>query len=306
MPNDEDEQDRGQMLHGVYLHIFDGRLTTVPLHDPRKILDIGTGTGEWAIDMADEYPDAEVIGTDIAQIQPAAVPLNVFFEIDDAEDEDGWTWPEDEFDLVHLRSMAGAFMDWQQIYREAFKHLKPGGWLEVIDYDNHSEFLSYFSEDSDVKRWLAAVDEASRQSGRPRGDAHLNPELLTQIGFVNVSVSGKTIPTGAWPEDTEKQKVGKHFLVTQLSGVEALCLRPLTEQLGWKIEDVRELIEAVTDRVRSVAMDAEHSVGMGLKVKVLVGRKPGSGDVGPPEVDVPDEMSIKTMTNVNGDPGRSK
>jgi hypothetical protein len=45
---------------------------------------------------------------------------------------------------------------------------------------------------------------------------------------------------------------------------------------------------------------------MGLKVKVLVGRKPGSGDVGPPEVDVPDEMSIKTMTNVNGDPGRSK
>jgi SAM-dependent methyltransferase len=306
MPNDEEEQDRGQMLHDVYLHIFDNRLTTVPLRDPGKILDIGTGTGEWAMAMAEEFPNTEVIGTDIAQIQPAAGPPNVFFEIDDAEEEYGWTWPEDEFDLVHLRSMAGAFTDWQYIYREAIRHLKPGGWLEVIDFDNHSGLLSYFSEGSDVKRWLTAVNEASKQSGRPRGEAHLNPELLTQIGFEDVSVSGKMIPTGAWPEDEEKQKVGKHFLVTQLCGVEALCLRPLTEQLGWKIEDIRKIVDSVTESVRSVAMDPEKSKGMGFNVKVLVGRKPGSADVGPPEVDVPDEESIKTMTNANGGSGQRK
>jgi SAM-dependent methyltransferase len=301
MPNDEEEQDRGQMLHGVYLHIFNNRLTTVPLRHPEKILDIGTGTGEWAMAMADEYPDAEVIGTDIAQIQPAAVPLNVFFEIDDAEEEGGWTWPDDDFDLVHFRSMAGAFTDWGHIYREAIRHLKPGGWIEVIDFDNHTGLLSYFKEDPDVIRWLAAVNEASRQSGRPRGDAHLSPELLTQIGFVDVSVSEKIIPMGAWPEDKEEQKVGKHFLVTQLSGIEALCLRPLTEQLGWKIEDVKEIISAVTERTRSVAMDPVKSKGMAFTVRVLVGRKPEIPDVGLPEVDVPDEESIRTMVNVNGD-----
>lgn len=27
---------------------------------PTRILDLGTGTGIWAIDMADKYPDAEV------------------------------------------------------------------------------------------------------------------------------------------------------------------------------------------------------------------------------------------------------
>jgi methylase of polypeptide subunit release factors len=33
------------------------------------VLDIGTGTGIWAIDFADEHPEAEVIGTDLSPIQ---------------------------------------------------------------------------------------------------------------------------------------------------------------------------------------------------------------------------------------------
>src|ERR1700710_1122060 len=46
MPNDEDEQTRLQMLNGVYFNVLGDRLTTVPLSDPQRILDIGTGTGE--------------------------------------------------------------------------------------------------------------------------------------------------------------------------------------------------------------------------------------------------------------------
>ncbi len=75
MPNDELRQSRGQMLHFIYVHILNNRLTSVPLRNPKRILDIGTGTGEWAIQMGEEYPDADVIGTDIAWIQPTAVPI---------------------------------------------------------------------------------------------------------------------------------------------------------------------------------------------------------------------------------------
>jgi len=107
MPNDEVEQTRLQMLGEVYYEVLGKRLTTVPLVNPTKVLDIGAGTGEWAMAMGDEYPDAEIIGTDIARIQPTATPLNVFFEIEDAEEETGWTWSENEFDLVHFRYMKG-------------------------------------------------------------------------------------------------------------------------------------------------------------------------------------------------------
>lgn len=90
IPNDEEEQCRQQMLDGVYLHILNDELTTVPLLNPRKILDVGCGTGEWVMGMAEMFPDCEVIGTDIAHIQPTSVTINVFFEIDDAEGEGGW------------------------------------------------------------------------------------------------------------------------------------------------------------------------------------------------------------------------
>ncbi len=53
--------------------------------------------------VADQYPSAEVIGIDLSPIQSTWVPPNVRFLVDDFEDE----WMNgDDFDLVHLRSIA--------------------------------------------------------------------------------------------------------------------------------------------------------------------------------------------------------
>ncbi|KAG9239313.1 putative Demethylmenaquinone methyltransferase [Amylocarpus encephaloides] len=280
MPNDEEEQDRTQILHSVYLDLFHQLLTTVPLDKPTKILDIGTGLGEWAMAMGDEYPEAEVIGTDIAKIQPTAVPLNVFFEIDDAEEEGGWTWPEDEFDLIHFRTMAGAFKSWTGIYTESFKHLKPGGYIEVVDFDDHERFMSYFDPSEGIHEWLLAINEASRVIGRPRGAAHLSVEVLESLGFVDVKITDQQIPMGNWPDDPGAQQIGKHFLVAQLCGIEALCLRPLTETMSWDVEKVRAICDVVTQRVRSVALDPEQARGLGFNVRCLTGRKPGGAPLG--------------------------
>lgn len=34
------------------------KITFTPLQDPQNILDIGTGTGIWAIDCAEQFPSA--------------------------------------------------------------------------------------------------------------------------------------------------------------------------------------------------------------------------------------------------------
>ena len=67
-------------------------LHKAPLENPQRILDVGTGTGIWAIDAAYLYPDAHILGTDLSPIQPAWVPPNCQFEVDDCELE--WLYGE--------------------------------------------------------------------------------------------------------------------------------------------------------------------------------------------------------------------
>lgn len=49
-PNDEPEQEREDMKHAMIVHLCQGKLHYAPLESPQKILDVGTGTGIWAID----------------------------------------------------------------------------------------------------------------------------------------------------------------------------------------------------------------------------------------------------------------
>lgn len=53
MPNDEAEQDRLDMYHHIFLSLLGGKLYTAPLENPHRVLDVGTGTGIWAIDFAE-------------------------------------------------------------------------------------------------------------------------------------------------------------------------------------------------------------------------------------------------------------
>ena len=53
MPNDEGEQDRLDLYHHMFLLILGGDLYTAPLNKPQHVLDVGTGTGIWAIDFAE-------------------------------------------------------------------------------------------------------------------------------------------------------------------------------------------------------------------------------------------------------------
>jgi 2-polyprenyl-3-methyl-5-hydroxy-6-metoxy-1,4-benzoquinol methylase len=92
IPIDEHEQQRNVLQHAKFFLLLDGRLHLAPIQTPQKILDIGTGSGIWAMDMADKYPGAQVLGIDIAAVQPRWVPPNCLFEIEDAEDE--WTFSE--------------------------------------------------------------------------------------------------------------------------------------------------------------------------------------------------------------------
>lgn len=83
---------------------MDDALAWAPINDIElsNVLDIGTGTGAWAIDFAESHPEAQVFGVDISQIQPLYVPPNCQFVREDSEEE--WVFGF-SFDYIHLRMM---------------------------------------------------------------------------------------------------------------------------------------------------------------------------------------------------------
>ncbi|KAI8269355.1 Secondary metabolism regulator LAE1 [Colletotrichum sp. SAR11_239] len=74
MPNDEQELDRLDLIHNMCLMSLDDRLGLAPQCQEGatvgRVLDVGTGTGIWAIDFGDEHPEAEVLGVDLSATQP--------------------------------------------------------------------------------------------------------------------------------------------------------------------------------------------------------------------------------------------
>ncbi|KAI5845230.1 S-adenosyl-L-methionine-dependent methyltransferase, partial [Morchella snyderi] len=253
-PNDEVEQVRLDILHHISLLVLRGELHTAPLcPNPTKILDVGTGTGIWAIDMGEQYPTAEVIGTDLSPIQPTWVPPNVNFLIDDAESE--WEWPEGTFDMVHIRYLNGAISDWGTLCKEAYKSLKPGGWIEICEYEMGvcSDDGTYVANSS-LGKYYELTNEAARRAGMLFSFPFLCLGFMDKAGFRNSTHKRIKIPLGRWPADPLQREIGECYLMGAETGFEALGMALLTRNLGMDPGDVTKLVDSAKRELWSKKM----------------------------------------------------
>lgn len=245
MPNDEKEQERLDVLHHCFRLLLDGDLCYTKLDNPSTILDIGTGTGIWAVQMADEFPSATIIGTDVSPIQPDWIPPNVSFQVDDAEAE--WAFPIDSIDFIHIRCLGGSIRDWPALLKQCYKHLKPGGKIEVSECRAHlcCDDGSY-STDSTTYKW---VDEFYRIAAKVGVDFDCFPKLagwIQDAGFADVSTIEKVCPIGGWPKDKKLKEVGKVFKYQFInSAVDSYSLALFTRAGGWSSENTQALLAEV-------------------------------------------------------------
>ncbi|KAI8192185.1 Secondary metabolism regulator LAE1 [Colletotrichum sp. SAR 10_75] len=194
--------------------------------------------------MADKFPHAEVIGTDLSAVQPEWLPSNVKFIVDDVES--AWIDPK-KYDYIFVRYMLVSIADWPRLIANIYDHLTPGGYAEFQDMDG-----LYYADDatfppsSSLSRWNARFVDACEAMGRTaRPGPALEGWVRAHGGFRGVTHKRFKAPIGPWARDPHFKDVGALNLRQLLEGLEGFSLKVFCGVLGWEEEDVRELLERV-------------------------------------------------------------
>lgn len=248
-PNDEDEKDRMDLGHHIWQLAIDSRLFLSPVKNLQRVLDLGTGTGIWSIEVGDKHPSAEITGVDLSPIQPSWVPTNVHFEIDDIEKP--WTYST-PFDLVFGRILCASVSDWPRLMHETYKNVKPGGWAEFHDYDlTWKSDDDTMAKDSSTKKWNDCFLEGCNKGGRDPCPGPKLKRYMEDAGFVNVVEEQRKFPIGTWAKDRKLKEIGAFNHTMCLEGLEAFSLGPFTRVLGWSIEEVQVLLANVRKELKN-------------------------------------------------------
>ncbi|KAK2782111.1 hypothetical protein FQN52_001045 [Onygenales sp. PD_12] len=240
MPNDDKEQDRLDMLHHIYLLCWDGELHRAPLKSVRTALDVGCGTGIWAIDFADLHVEAEITAIDLSPIQPAYVPENLQFEIVDIEDDWDYTEP---FDYIHIRGMEASIGDWPRLIQQAYDSLAPGGVIEIFDFEARASTDDDSLPESSAYHQLNVLfAEAAEKMGKPVGVSRRYPEFLTAAGFKDVCHETRKVPLTPWQSEPKMRELGHFMQLAMSESFEPYTLATFTRALDWNYNMVQALI----------------------------------------------------------------
>lgn len=247
IPNDDIEYGRETLRHALCADLLGGRLHLAPIGDyPQKILDVGTGFGDWATEMGDKYPSAKVLGLDLSPIQPVWVPPNVEFVVEDAE-EDHWIHG-DDFDFIHFRTTAATLKSPLRVTAKAFENLRPGGWIEFQEALPRVGCNDDTMPDNYVmKRFFSLMTGVlHRKYGWDGFIVEKLPAELERMGFINIQRKVYHIPIGFWPKD--KKRMHHAFLNREIMTdlMPALQAKPFVgTDVGATIPEIEELFAGV-------------------------------------------------------------
>jgi SAM-dependent methyltransferase len=232
-PNDSDAQDQQDLTHHLWTLSLKGKLYLAPVKNPQRIFDLGTGTGIWVIEVADEHPEAVVEGIDLSPIQPTWIPPNARFEILDYNSD----WVDGEkYDLIHARELLGTVPDWVEMYRNVYRYwntsfvlkqldsiadshgghgrsLKPGGWFDQAEPSPFptSDHVK-LEDDHAYPQWAKAMRAAGEKAGLSFDVGPYIKSRLEQVGFINVHEYRMPWTIGGWSKDKHQREVGQWYV----------------------------------------------------------------------------------------------
>jgi len=215
LPKDDEEINRLDFQHYMLRFALTGNYAA-PIQHPRSILDVGCGTGRWAREMAQLFPQASVVGLDVttppADESAAELrPPNYSFTTGNVLE--GLPFADGEFDFVHMRLLVTAIPAdrWPMVVRELIRVTHEGGWVESVESvparDGGPAMDAIFG-------WLSEL--SLRRGVDLRLGAQVG-QLMRASGLANVVSREVDIPIGRYGG-----RVGNMMMTDSLSGFKAV------------------------------------------------------------------------------------
>ncbi|KAI6961367.1 hypothetical protein KC355_g12593, partial [Hortaea werneckii] len=167
----------------------------------------------------------------------------VQFEIDDAEEE--WQY-HSKFDYIHIRSMGGSISDWPRLMQQAYDNLRPGGWIEVTDFEAWATTDdNSLPADSAYAEFQERLSEAATQFGKVMNISPQFKSFVQNAGFQSVVEQQFKAPLAPWPKDRRYRNLGRYMNVQMLDAIEPYSLALFSRVLKWKPERIQALLAGV-------------------------------------------------------------
>ncbi|KAG5928432.1 hypothetical protein E4U42_000635 [Claviceps africana] len=270
-PIDEKAQDGMDILHKFYLELKNGHLFESPLKKGSKrtlrVLDLGTGTSIWAIDVATNARSVstplEVMAIDVNMIQPQFIPPQVTtLQLDITQTSWGPSvWG--NCDLIHIRQLYGSILPhlWESVYRNAYLHLKHGsGYIEHVEIDWTARWAEDVPTDSPLQKWSEYFREGMARLGRSLElDGPHVRNCLHRAGFVGIQVKSKRCFLSS-SFSGNRIKAEKWLNVALRRNLEGYSMMPLIEGLGWSKERCDAFCAEVEEDILNCSTSAHFMV----------------------------------------------
>ena len=236
LPADASEGERLDFQHGMLIRTFGLHQAPLKPNQNLRVLDLGCGTGNWAIDFAKQNPQADVVALDINEyLSWKQAPSNCKFKTGDIESNEVWAGLADKFDYIHARLIVVGVRDWPRLVQRCYERLTPSGWFELQDVKHPTESLDDDVGPSNSKfmQWGSLSVEATPKVGLDPALVDKISGFLSNAGFENVDAKMFKMFSGPWSQDEEERELGKMGLTNFTMGLHGFSHTLFTGVLGW-------------------------------------------------------------------------
>ncbi|KAG8910987.1 hypothetical protein FRC01_005997 [Tulasnella sp. 417] len=189
--------------------VVDNALTAEANPTP-NIVDLGTGSGVWAMEMARKFPHSKVLACDIVLpgYPKESIPSNCCFEFLNINKDMGKLQP--IFDVVHWRLVEPATVDSDLFFYDVARILRPGGIFIAVAANprllDETGTVIPLKREGDPKyshfqHLMKKVNDYQFAEGPPRLlHGHWDEVLGRNPNFQDFKVEEFLIPSGPWEE----------------------------------------------------------------------------------------------------------